>query len=219
MRLAGSALGVALAIFGPPCARAGTVTYIATGVVGAASLDLRGQFPIGQPFTYTFTLDTAIPDSDPSAFRGFYVNGLTSSSGSIGTYHFSTGAGNLEITNAFMNDSFSIFSRTVTGLAAGVDTLAAIGFILADTTGTAFSSDAVPLSLNLPAFNHLNKLNPLFFKPDNTIVEVIAGVREVAVSESISQTPIPAAFPLFATGLGALGLLSWWKRKAAAIRA
>jgi hypothetical protein len=39
-------------------------------------------------------------------------------------------------------------------------------------------------------------------------------------SEAISATPLPAALPLFATGLGALGLLGWRrKRKAAALAA
>jgi hypothetical protein len=38
------------------------------------------------------------------------------------------------------------------------------------------------------------------------------------LSQSIGQTPLPAALPLFATGLGAMGLFGWWrKRKAAAV--
>jgi len=32
-------------------------------------------------------------------------------------------------------------------------------------------------------------------------------------SDVVSQTPLPAALPLFATGLAALGLLGWWRRK------
>jgi hypothetical protein len=32
-------------------------------------------------------------------------------------------------------------------------------------------------------------------------------------SERVSQTPLPAALPLFATGLGGLGLLGWMRRK------
>jgi hypothetical protein len=40
------------------------------------------------------------------------------------------------------------------------------------------------------------------------------------LSIAVSQTPLPAALPLFGTGLGALGLLGWRrKRKAAAIAA
>jgi hypothetical protein len=36
-------------------------------------------------------------------------------------------------------------------------------------------------------------------------------------TSSVVTTPLPAALPLFATGLGALGLLGWRrKRKAAA---
>jgi hypothetical protein len=39
-------------------------------------------------------------------------------------------------------------------------------------------------------------------------------------SESLTATPLPAALPLFATGLGAIGLLGWRrKRKAAALTA
>ena len=66
MRLAGSALGVALVVFGPSCARADLVTYTATGESGPGQsiAALRGQFTAGQPFTYTFTLNTAIPNSE-----------------------------------------------------------------------------------------------------------------------------------------------------------
>jgi len=37
-----------------------------------------------------------------------------------------------------------------------------------------------------------------------------------APTEIISAVPLPAALPLFATGLGALGLLGWRRKKAAA---
>ena len=33
---------------------------------------------------------------------------------------------------------------------------------------------------------------------------------------TVSQTPLPAALPLFATGLGAMGLLGWRKKRKAA---
>ena len=69
MRLAGSALGVALVVFGPSCARADIVTYTATGTTGGVNPGLQGQFTTGQPWTYTFTLNTAVPDSDPSPSR------------------------------------------------------------------------------------------------------------------------------------------------------
>jgi hypothetical protein len=36
-------------------------------------------------------------------------------------------------------------------------------------------------------------------------------------SPSISGAPLPAALPLFATGLGAMGLFGWWKKRKAAV--
>jgi hypothetical protein len=45
-------------------------------------------------------------------------------------------------------------------------------------------------------------------------------ILDVSFSIATSETPLPAALPLFASGLGALGLLGWRrKRKAAAVAA
>ena len=42
-------------------------------------------------------------------------------------------------------------------------------------------------------------------------------IARVTDPSPISETPLPAAFPLFASGLGAMGLFAWWrKRKGAA---
>lgn len=55
----------------------------------------------------------------------------------------------------------------------------------------------------------------------NTTVAQLTGVSlEGAVTFDIATTPLPAALPLFAGGLGALGLLGWRrKRKVAALAA
>jgi hypothetical protein len=36
---------------------------------------------------------------------------------------------------------------------------------------------------------------------------------EITVPDGLSPTPLPAALPLFATGLGALGLLGWRRKR------
>ena len=36
-----------------------------------------------------------------------------------------------------------------------------------------------------------------------------------SISITVNQTPLPAALPLFATGLGALGLLGWRRKRKA----
>ena len=38
-------------------------------------------------------------------------------------------------------------------------------------------------------------------------------VKNVNTASWSAETPVPAALPLFATGLGVLGLLGWRKRK------
>ena len=55
--------------------------------------------------------------------------------------------------------------------------------------------------------------DPSFTAPAGYSVLTSPGVGNAAV------TPIPAAFPLFASGLGALGLLGWRKRRKATLRA
>ncbi len=34
--------------------------------------------------------------------------------------------------------------------------------------------------------------------------------------DTVAETPLPAALPLFGTGLGVMGLFGWWKRSRAA---
>jgi hypothetical protein len=35
----------------------------------------------------------------------------------------------------------------------------------------------------------------------------------VSISPAVSATPLPTTLPLLATGLGALGLLGWWRKR------
>jgi hypothetical protein len=51
-----------------------------------------------------------------------------------------------------------------------------------------------------------------FFNADPIIGDVNNGLDNIVVSE-VSNTPLPAAFPLFASGLGALGWLGWRRKR------
>ena len=52
--------------------------------------------------------------------------------------------------------------------------------------------------------------------PDNDYDDMVVKI-EALVSGNSSTTPIPAALPLFASGLGALGLLSWRRKRKNAV--
>jgi hypothetical protein len=56
----------------------------------------------------------------------------------------------------------------------------------------------------------------------DSIIHFSSGFTNTDWSYQLSQTtvnavPLPGALPLFATGLGALGLLGWRKRRKAAV--
>ena len=78
-----------------------------------------------------------------------------------------------------------------------------------DNTGSTKFSDP-----NNTIYFFIDDLESLFYYPNSP--EAGTGYID-SISVTVNQTPLPAALPLFATGLGALGLLGWRrKRKQAA---
>jgi hypothetical protein len=70
------------------------------------------------------------------------------------------------------------------------------------------------------ALEHRLADSPLFLSGLNIIQlsfnEMIGGGDGLSFDyAAIAPTPLPATFPLFATGLGALGLLSWRRKRKA----
>jgi hypothetical protein len=75
-----------------------------------------------------------------------------------------------------------------------------------DSKGWAYSLTSIPSGVNAACTSSTLCTNTVgAFKADFTL-------------DSVTPVPLPAALPLFATGLGAMGLLGWRrKRKAATI--
>jgi hypothetical protein len=98
----------------------------------------------------------------------------------------------------------------------GQDFLFGGGFIPALTTAPVGS--VVFSSFDGSAFNILSATMFLSNDPNTfccTTLDVTGSLSTVAVS----ATPLPAALPLFAGGLGALGLLGWRRKRKAALAA
>jgi hypothetical protein len=108
-------------------------------------------------------------------------------------------------------------------------------------SGTGFSAtDLFPIDINLGFFGgYIRGEQDAFLYPDPGIfsasysfaLSVVACVHnttdcatapiagsgglDLVVNPVAAQTPLPAALPLFATGLGALGLIGWWRKRKA----
>jgi hypothetical protein len=77
-----------------------------------------------------------------------------------------------------------------------------------------YSSIAEPTSISWFAFSVASNFHD---NNDPSTYYVYTGPWNPGFQGTASPTPLPAALPLFATGLGGLGLLGWrWKRKARA---
>jgi hypothetical protein len=60
---------------------------------------------------------------------------------------------------------------------------------------------------------------PVDLSKTQSSIFIVAGIEVMGVTQDTpvpSETPLPAALPLFAGGLGALGLLGWRRKKKAA---
>jgi hypothetical protein len=90
----------------------------------------------------------------------------------------------------------------------------------ADITKLAFSSTgaltgiAASITISSPADTLIYQtgLNYLFENPAGHILESGA----ISASAPVSATPLPDGLPLFATGLGLIGLFGWWRKRMAA---
>ena len=115
-------------------------------------------------------------------------------------------------------DSVMVTASSIGGLGEYVPALVN-AFIV--TNGAIVLADFTSFKF-LPPFQFVGI--PLIFAiegPDGTVAQfgdvVLGGFRGPITFSAVPEVPLPAALPLFATGLGALGLLTWRrKRKAVA---
>jgi hypothetical protein len=217
LKIATLALGVAL--ISGASANAATIDYIFTGLgTGTLGTTAFGGFPIAPDASFTFTIvgDTGAvtlgsPSGPPDNGNPYRNAGISATfvSGSL-----SANLSNM-LVNLFNNNQIQTFpgvgffqSPTFAGDVLGTasagplgsyDLTTAFAQISTATAGNFVSFGAAPFTTDagVLTFTHISQL---------TFEAVIPG----------SETPLPAALPLFASGLGALGFLAQRRKRRSA---
>jgi hypothetical protein len=198
-------------------ARAATVTYNFTGLFDSATSPLNTTFnagtatPITGSFSYetTTTVDPTFP-AGPGV--GVYPGAVTALQINIGGWSFSASDGNVHVFANF--DAVVIFadsflSHGVTGPAFGGYAPSQIAFQLLDFQGTVFSNTLLPALLDVPQFDL--SIFSIFFFNGRVGANVEGNITNLTLA--VSEVPLPGALPLFASGLGVIGLLAWRRKR------
>jgi hypothetical protein len=179
-------------------------------------------------YTYTGNNFLGIIDNTPPA--GTYTTSM-SVTGSF-TLQNPLPANSLvtDITANVLSFSFSDGRNTITNLNATFATFQ-IGTALGNINSWFVNAMSAPIFTAVgDQHGAMTTLNEAFIIDDATTIECTqfsiactgTGLDEASIlanagtwSVSTSETPLPAALPLFATGLGALGLLGWRRKRKA----
>jgi len=220
-------LAVVVALVGLPLGYASADTFdLATGqnpqgtISGTADVQDLNWFittqgsstPRNSPNTYVVG-----PSSPDAGFFGGWVANSTTSSWIAPNPDNAGFNGNYAISYSF-NISGTPTSATCTGCQWTIDdngTLSINGNVISTLTSgpwTSFHAFSIPLA---DLVSGTNVLSVVSFSSDNNF-EGVNLEGSLSVSTTPSAVPLPAALPLFATGLAGLGLLGWRRKKKAA---
>lgn len=202
------AAGLLAAFVLAPVADAATVTYTSGAIVGSpvsANLDISAVLPSGHTVT-SVSVAANFQDNSPdhyfyqtqyaggNDFNWVYLDPLETAQLTIGSENFQASS-----TYSYIR----YFARTENG---------SDYFDVVDGYGGAFS---IANALAQSAIDSLNLSGLLSFQ----VASLVGNFKLVDVSLTFQsqapalETPIPAAFPLFAAGLSAMGLMGWRRKR------
>jgi hypothetical protein len=214
--VSGAALVLGLALATSGAANASTVTSISGGtILPFSALNILTSGPEAVALGVTWSSDVN------SAY------GWTGSSGFVSNGNWSGNPPHVALNSITGNMTFS-FSTPVSAV-GGILNWAVHGVLnYGSPSISVYDSSHTLIESLLLSSNNLNLVAPNSFYgfQESTanisyfvLTDGYIGLRDLTVGQAVATTPLPAALPLFATGLGALGLLGWLRKRKAALAA
>jgi hypothetical protein len=218
LRVLAVVLGAALLSHVIP-ASAATIGATYTGFVNSVGGSVGpGPFAVGDTFTLNVLLDNTVPPIESHPDSAFYDAVLQFSGTFNNGYAFTAKTGGIPGMNGIWVRQWAIEHSVTIGAndisAPPVSGIARPSTYIhfEDPTATMLNSLAIPTDL-ASLLSLSDGYFQLLFTGSGFDELVINGTITSAVA--ITQTPIPAALPLFAAALGGLGFMGWKRRRIA----
>ncbi|MBX9658595.1 MAG: hypothetical protein K2X00_08510 [Nitrospiraceae bacterium] len=191
-------------------AESAPVTFNYAGSVNSYigdQLVLDTVFPLGTPIQLSYTFEPATP-SDPALSTPtspFYGGAISSATVSLGEFTWHLAATSLYLSNGISVEANRYFATfPISGQSPNPSQFSVDSFLFQAGYGAnVFESLAIPLTPPSPT----DPFAAFAFSPGLVVFSKVGGGGGV-VGTTLAPVPLPAAMPLFSTGLG-LALLAW----------
>jgi hypothetical protein len=184
-------------------AGAATITVTFTGTIDFIDSSISsGPFEVGDPINGSFQIDSTTPDGDALTTEGEYEGAISNLTFSFGDYD-GTGSGENQLHMrdgaGFVVDNFFVQSEFSGPDVGGFPPFHFL-FNLGDSDNTIFTSDAIPMSLDLADFE-IRGLTLGFL--DGSSVPSVNGT----ITSLTYTVPEPGALGVLALGAAALAVI------------
>jgi hypothetical protein len=211
MRISRSASAALLVLLWTPAGQTQELRYTVAGHVTFATGVIAAEIPEGTAFSGTFLFDTSIPDTDPNPDTGRY-GGAFPASFVFGDYEVTSNSVSIVVADRVGDfgprDAYLFNFNPPSGARLAGQLPSYLAFVLSDTSGSVFESDALPVVQPPISAFWYGDLD-LFFNPrgifDDNDFPPANGLQAQVTNFGAAPVPEPSAWVMFTLGIVVVG--------------